>query len=235
MAWVEHAYPDAEALTAAVAARLHAACAEALQAHGRATLALAGGRTPLPIYRALAATTLHWPQVVALPGDDRCVTHDHPASNVSALRAAFAMADGLVVESLTVADGDPDASLAHARRALAPLHATAFDAVVLGMGEDAHTASLFPGNPALPAAMAPDAGEDAFALVPDPLPPEAPFPRITLGLARLLRARHLHLLVTGARKREVLRAAQATHDPLHMPVSAVLHAPEVTVHIHWSP
>lgn len=235
MAWVEHAYPDAEALTAAVAARLHAACAEALQSRGRATLALAGGRTPFPIYRALAATALYWPQIVALPGDDRCVAHDHPASNVTALREAFAMADGLVVESLTVADGDPEASLAHARRTLAPLHAIPFDAVVLGMGEDAHTASLFPGNPVLASAMALDAQDDAFALVPDPLPPEAPFPRITLGLARLLRTRHLHLLVTGARKREVLRAAQATHDPLRLPISAVLHAPETTVHIHWCP
>ena len=235
MAWVEHACPDAEALTAAVAAQLHAACAEALQSRGRATLALAGGRTPFPIYRALAATALYWPQVVALPGDDRCVAHDHPASNVTALREAFAMADGLVVESLTVADGDPEASLAHARRTLAPLHATPFDAVVLGMGEDAHTASLFPGNPVLAPAMALDGDDDAFALVPDPLPPEAPYPRITLGLARLLRARHLHLLVTGARKREVLRAAQATHDPLRLPISAVLHAPETTVHIHWCP
>lgn len=103
------------------------------------------------------------------------------------------------------------------------------------MGEDAHTASLFPGVAALPAALAADAAEDAFAIVPDPLPPEAPFPRITLGLARLLRARSLHLLVTGARKREVLRAAQAAHDPLRMPIAAVLHAPDTTVHIHWSP
>lgn len=235
MAWVEHHHPDVDALAAAVASQLRDACTDALQAHGRATLALAGGRTPFPIYRALAATPLDWSRVIALPGDDRCVAHDHPASNVTALRQAFADANGLVVESLTTPDGDPAASLAHARASLAPLHAIPFDAVVLGMGEDAHTASLFPGNPVLASAMALDADEDAFALVPDPLPPEAPFPRITLGLARLLRARSLHLLVTGARKREVLRAAQAACDPALRPISAVLHAPETTVHIHWSP
>jgi 6-phosphogluconolactonase len=234
MAWIEHDYTDTAALTAAVAGHLHAACADALRARGHASLALAGGRTPFPIYRALAAERMPWSNIVAMPGDDRCVAHAHAASNVAALRDAFAAADGLRIEALTVADGDPQASLQHARSMLAQ-HRDAFDAVVLGMGEDAHTASLFPGAEALPSAMAMDAREDAFLVVPDPLPPEAPFPRITLGLARLLRAGSLHLIVTGARKRDVLRAAQATHDPLRMPISALLHAPDAVVHVHWSP
>ena len=59
--------------------------------------------------------------------------------------------------------------------------------------------------------------------------------RITLGLARLLRARSLHLIVTGARKRDVLRAAQTAHDPLRAPISALLHASGTVVHLHWSP
>lgn len=235
MAWIEHHYTDRDALTAAVASALRDVCAEALDARGSAMLALAGGSTPFPIYRALAAAPLDWSRATILPGDDRCVAHDHPASNLRALREAFAAASGLRIAALTAVDGDPDASLAAARATLAPLHAAAFDAVVLGMGEDAHTASLFPGVAALPAALAAAAAEDAFAIVPDPLPPEAPFPRISLGLARLLRARSLHLLVTGARKREVLRTTQAAHDPLRMPISAVLHAPDATVHIHWSP
>ncbi len=235
MAWVEHHYTDRDALTHAVADILRAECAKALDARGSAALALAGGSTPFPIYRALAAAPLDWSRATILPGDDRCVAHDHPASNLRALREAFTATSGLRILPLTAEDGDPVASLAVARAALAPLHAVALDAVMLGMGEDAHTASLFPGVAALPAALAADAAEDAFAIVPDPLPPEAPFPRITLGLARLLRARSLHLLVTGARKREVLRAAQAAYDPLRMPISAVLHAPDTTVHIHWSP
>ena len=236
MAWTEHEYPDVDALTAAVADQLRAACETALRADGTALIALAGGKTPFPIYRRLAsADGIDWPRVVALPGDDRCVGREHSASNAAGLRAAFAAAHGLRIQSLTADDGDPDASLAYARAALAPLHDQAFDAVVLGMGEDAHTASLFPGADALPGAMAVDSTEDAFLLVPNPLPPEAPYPRITLGLARLLRARSLHLIVTGARKREVLRAAQSAYAPLHAPISALLHAPDAVVHVHWSP
>lgn len=234
MAWIEHDYADSGALTTAVAAQLREGCALALQQRGHALLSLAGGRTPFPVYRALAANALDWAHVVAMPGDERCVAHTHAASNVAALREAFSAAQGMVIESLTVADGDPQSSLAHARTMLAT-HDEAFDAVVLGMGEDAHTASLFPGAEALSEAIAKDAGEDAFLLVPNPLPPEAPFPRITLGLARLLRARSLHLIVTGARKRDVLRAAQAAHDPLRAPISALLHAPDAVVHVHWSP
>lgn len=234
MAWIEHDYTDSDALTVAVTAQLHDRCASALQQRGHALLSLAGGRTPLPIYRALASSALDWANIIVMPGDERCVPHMHAASNIAALREAFATAQGLRIESLTVADGDPQASLAHARTMLAA-HAEAFDAVVLGMGEDAHTASLFPGADALREAMAKDAEDDAFLLVPKALPPEAPFPRITLGLARLLRARSLHLIVTGARKREVLRAAQTAHDPLRAPISALLHASGTAVHLHWSP
>jgi 6-phosphogluconolactonase len=234
MAWIEHDYADSDALIAAVTAQLHDRSVSALKQRGRALLSLAGGRTPLPIYRAFADSTLDWANVVAMPGDERCVPYTHAASNIAALQEAFAAADSIRIESLTVADGDPQASLAYARTMLAA-HTEAFDVVVLGMGEDAHTASLFPGADALREAMAKDAAEDAFLLVPKPLPPEAPFPRITLGLARLLRARSLHLIVTGARKRDVLRAAQTACDPLRAPISALLHASGTAVHLHWSP
>ena len=110
----------------------------------------------------------------------------------------------------------------------------AFDAVLLGMGADGHFASLFPGAANLAEGMAIDSGIDAIATLPDPLPPEAPFARISLTLPRLLHARAIHLVVTGADKRVVLRNAQ--HDAASkFPVAALLHAPGPHVHIHWSP
>jgi 6-phosphogluconolactonase len=232
MAWIEHLYVDADALAASLAARLEDIVREAIAARGHAMLALAGGRTPFPAYRALAACALDWHKVVLMPTDERCVPHDHPACNLREMRAAFAPAEGVRFASLTVDDGDPERSLAQARTLLSQ-HAGAFDAVVLGMGNDAHTASLFPGAERLAEALDMAKPVDACRIDPRPLPAEAPFPRITLSAARLLNARSIQLAITGEGKHAVLREAQAAHDPLRHPVAAILHAP-VTVLIHWS-
>lgn len=234
MAWVEHTYPDGAALAASLSVALRLAAGEALASRGHALLSLAGGRTPLPAYRAFAALPLDWPKVVLVPGDDRCVPHDHPASNVGELRRIFEPADGVRIEPLTTADGDPAASERQARAMLAR-HAEPFDLVVLGMGGDAHTASLFPGASQLPEALDPRSTLEACRVDPDPLPPEAPFPRISLTAARLLRTRALHLVVTGEAKRAVLDRVYASPDPLRQPVAAILHAPGALVHVHWSP
>ncbi|MFC5579051.1 6-phosphogluconolactonase [Lysobacter niabensis] len=233
MAWIEHSYADGDALGAALAARLEVITSEAMAARGHATLALAGGRTPFPAYHALAARPLDWDRVSILPTDERCVPHEDPASNLRGMRAAFAQAAGLHLLPLTTEDGDPDRSLALARATLSQ-HAGDFDAVVLGMGNDAHTASLFPGAVNIGEALDPASPDDACRIDPVPLPPEAPFPRISLTAARLLRARSFHLLITGEAKLAVLRQAQTSADPLRHPIAAILHAPDAVVHIHWS-
>lgn len=232
MGWTLRPYDHADALAAGVADALADACATALSERGGAWLALAGGRTPFPIYRALAARPLRWPDVAVVPSDERCVPHDHDASNVRALREAFAAASGVRIESLTTPDGDPDASEAHAQALLARAPAR-FDAAVLGMGSDAHTASLFPGGRQLRAALDPRGAARACRVDPDPLPSEAPFPRITLTAVALLDARQLHLVITGDAKRAVLERASDAADPLRHPIAAILLAPAVDVQVHW--
>ena len=243
MAWQEHTYRDGAALAEALAQTL-AACAQDKRENGTGTpepgdilLALAGGRTPWPAYRAFAQRAMDWPRIRIVPTDERCVPHAHAACNLRELREAFTPATGVRLDPLTVADGDPARSEAHARDlfASAPYAERDFDLVLLGMGQDGHTASLFPGAPQRAEAMSPDDRRTACRIDPDPLPPEAPFPRITLTLSRLLRTRALHLAIVGDAKRAVLRAAQASADPARHPISALLHAPHTLVHVHWSP
>ena len=234
MGWVEHDHANGTALAEALAEQLHACCRDAIERRGRARLALAGGSTPLPAYRLLGARDLDWSRVWIVPTDERCVPHAHPASNVKALRAAFAQASGEHIEALTTPDGDPARSESCARK-LFEREPEDFDAVVLGMGLDAHTASLFPGAPQIDEALDPDKALDACRIDPLPLPPEAPFPRITLTLPRLLRTRTLMLALSGEEKRAVLRLAQAGDASHRRPISAFLHATGATVHVHWSP
>jgi 6-phosphogluconolactonase len=238
VAWIEHDHTDIDALIDGVASRLQAACTDAIRARGAAWIALAGGRTPLPIYSRLAATPLDG-TITAIPTDERCVPHTHAACNLRALREAFAPNDAIHMAGLTVADGDQAASLAQARSLLA-VNAQPFDFVLLGMGADGHFASLFPGAANLAEGLARDSGHAAIAILPDPLPPEAPFPRISLTLPRLLHAREIHLVVTGDDKRRVLRHAQLQDHGEgalagHAPVAALLHARDHHVRIHWSP
>lgn len=238
MGWIEHDHASSDALVTHLVTTLIDASNYAAREHRSAWLALAGGRTPLPIYAALAAA-VPFAALTVVPTDDRCVPHTHPACNATALRMAFTGHAGIVVNPLTREDGDEQASLNQTRAMLA-LNQQPFDAVLLGMGADGHFASLFPGAYNLAEGLARDSQTDAIATLPDPLPPEAPFARISLTLPRLLRAREVHLVATGEDKRRVLRHAQhqdsagACADGRY-PVAALLHAREHRVQIHWSP
>ena len=146
MQMIEH--PDFDSLSTTVAETLARACVEAIESRGNAVLALAGGSTPMPVYRRLAETELDWSRIDLLPGDDRWVAHDHPACNLRAMRDAFSpVAARFRALTPEHPDAAPDTEVAEAT--LAEL-GSPFDACVLGMGADGHFASLFPGCTGLP-------------------------------------------------------------------------------------
>lgn len=235
MTWNECHYENGAALAASVAARLAESAVTAIAGRGRALFALAGGSTPFPLYRYWASMTdTDFARVTVVPTDERCVPHDHPACNGRALVDAFARASGIDIRFLTPPDGDVDRAADHANAALADLDQP-FDAVVLGMGLDGHVASLFPGAVQLAAALS-DGAPAAMRVDPEPLPPEAPFARISLSGPRLRRSRSLHLVIAGQAKLDVLRHAQAlSADWRTLPVAALLHDPTCLMHVHWSP
>jgi len=231
MQWIEH--PDFQTLTDAVAGTLAEACREALAARGRAAMALAGGSTPMPVYRRLAGHALEWARVTLVPGDERWVARDHPACNLRAMREAFAGADARFAP-LTPPRPENAPALDAARAALAGIELP-FDACVLGMGGDGHFASLFPGARELAGALDPQCASPLTLVHPDPLPADAPFTRISLTLPPIAASRRLLLLVRGEGKRETLRTAIDSGDRMAFPVAALLAQPDLPLEIHWSP
>src|SRR4249919_1381215 len=114
MGWIEHDHADTDALIAHVAGELERSCRDAIRERGAAWLALAGGRTPLPVYARIAASNFSG-IISAIPTDERCVPHDHPTCNLRALREAFGASDAIVVNGITAEDGNETASLKQSR------------------------------------------------------------------------------------------------------------------------
>ena len=173
-------------------------------------MALPGGSTPFPILALLTARDLAWDRIVVYPTDDRLVPEDHPASNTGKLRA--------LLEPLGVdVCGLDDVALTPGGAAL-----PWFVLVWLGMGTDGHVASLFPNTD--PVAADP---EWIRRLTPDPLPPEAPFDRITLTMPALLNSGELVFVIRGDDKRRLFEsAAQGAND---LPVARLLAACDTPV------
>ena len=166
---------------------------------GPVAICLPGGSTPFPILRLLAQTLTDWSGIEVWPGDDRIVPEDHAASNTGKLRTLL---EPLGARVVALEEGAK------------PPH---FALVWLGMGADGHIASLFPNTD-------PQVDEPARIkrLTPDPLPPEAPFDRITLTIPALLDSDALMFVIRGEDKREVFDAAVAGgHD---LPVARLLGA-----------
>lgn len=151
-------YPDAERLARAAAEHFVTQAAEAIAARGQFTVALAGGSTPRATYALLAAEEVDWPSVHVFWGDERCVPPDHPDSNYRLAREALLDHVPLTTGNVHRIRGEisPEEAAADYERTLRSFFArrpegptARFDLILLGMGEDGHTASLFPGTAAL--------------------------------------------------------------------------------------
>ncbi|MDB5429075.1 MAG: pgl [Caulobacter sp.] len=218
---------DARSAAHAAGAAIAAALADGIAQRGHAGFAGAGGRTPGETYAWLSTADLAWDKVTVTLTDERWVDPDSPQSNEALLRDTLLQDRGAAARLLPLwsAAPSPEAAADAAGPVLA--EQLPLDAVLLGMGEDGHFASLFPGSPVLAEGLDPD-GQRLVVAAPvgEPMPPQ---PRISLTLAALLQTRLLILLVTGEAKLKALEA------PDGLPISALLTQTRTPVRILWAP
>ena len=223
-------YDSVDELADAVAGDVGFIVESALDARGACLLALPGGKTPRPVFAKLAAAKLDWRKVTIIPTDDRLVPMQDERSNVRAIAQAFLPTGARVIPIAAEID---DYRLA-GNSADARLQDLAWppDLCWLGMGEDGHTASIFAGPDLADALDAPKARR-AVGVMPDPMPDEAPVPRVTLTRAAILSARTILITITGANKRELLEGAIADGQSSKLPIGRVLAEAEQPIDIHW--
>jgi 6-phosphogluconolactonase len=216
----------------ALAQQVAAALRDGLALRSAASLAVPGGRTPMPLFHALREADLDWSRVGVTLTDDRWVGETHAASNGALVRRELLVTRAATARFHPLYDGSATAvgAAASVWQSLAPLPRP-FDAVVLGMGDDGHFASLFPGSPGLSAALNPAAPPACVAMQA----PSEPASRISLNLAALLATRRLFLFITGNHKRDLLLAAARRDGHAVLPVAALLAQRVPMPEVFWAP
>ncbi|MCR8547355.1 6-phosphogluconolactonase [Salipiger sp. P9] len=218
------AYPDREMLAMDLANQIAGELRAALGHQERAALAVPGGSSPGPVFDTLCAADLDWSRIDVLLTDERWVPERSERSNTRLLRQRLLVERAAAARYLPLyaEAARPEEKLAELAEAIAP--ALPLSVLLLGMGADLHTASLFPGADLLAQALS----DEAPILLPMRAP-GAPEPRITLTAPVLDGALKKHVLIYGAEKRDVLEKARGL-PPAEAPVNAVLD--EATV--HWA-
>jgi 6-phosphogluconolactonase len=231
--WVhEHRFPDSMALAHALAGELKVDLEEAIGVRGSGSLVVSGGRTPAKLFSVLRTEKLDWAKVWVTLADERWVDVTVPESNEKFVREALLTDRAAAAHFVGLKNpaGTPEGGADWAGRALTRVPRP-FDVVVLGMGDDGHTASLFPGSLALSKALDSTVAPGCIAV--NAL--AAPHARVSLNLAALLDARRIVLHIEGESKWQVYQRALAPGSAAELPVRAILHQKEVPIDVYWAP
>jgi 6-phosphogluconolactonase len=225
-------YPDLNTLSNVLADKIVAALAAALAARGSASLVVSGGKTPTTLFQILRVKDLDWSCVHIALVDERWVDPSRADSNEHLVRSELLRDKAAAARfiGLKNAAPTPDLGAASAWKSFAGVPRP-FDMVVLGMGDDGHTASLFPNSPNLANALD-TANAPACVGMWAPVTPQ---PRMSLNLAALLDTRQIVILLNGAAKWRTYVSASAPGPVPDMPVRAVLRQTRTPVEVMWAP
>lgn len=221
-------YRNAEELTVHFAGKITAILDAAIKAKGQASILVSGGRTPLPLFKALSESDIDWSKVVISLADERWVSPEDDASNEKLVRAnllqgnaASATFIGMKTEHENAADAVVELQSRYEQMSW-PV-----DVLILGMGEDGHTASLFPCSEQI------QDGLKTSAKLLAVQPTTAPHQRMSFSLNALLQSENIFLHLTGESKKAVLENALAGDNALEMPIRAVIQ--NADVELVWAP
>lgn len=222
-------FPDPEDVAEIASAEVSALLQAGIADRGAASLVVPGGRTPGLFLGKLSHRALAWDKVRVSLSDERWVDADSPDSNEALLRRTLIAnaAAGSTLVPLYTGAASPEDGRAEAEKRIGAMPRP-FDAVVLGMGDDGHFASLFPGEPALVTGL--DLSFKGLCVAARG--PAGGPPRLSLTLAALAAARHIYILATGAHKREVWQSAA---DDASLPAHALHRLTGVPVDFLWCP
>ncbi|WP_347901610.1 6-phosphogluconolactonase [Pseudomonas purpurea] len=214
----------AEGLALKVARQL----SEAIDTKGCATLVVSGGRSPVAFFQHLAKQTLEWSKVVVTLADERWVPVEHADSNAGLIKRYLLQGPAVKAKFLSLysVSASLEEAAQQADRLLGEL--LSIDVLVLGMGDDGHTASLFPGSPNLAEALQADGTRRCWPM----LAPTVPHQRLSMSRALLASAQYTALSISGQSKLTTLSAALAGDDVAAMPIRAFL---QPTLEIYWCP
>ncbi|MCQ0988861.1 6-phosphogluconolactonase [Jiella marina] len=230
---VLHRYESREALAEALAAGVAAVLAGAIATRGVATLAVSGGSTPKRFFERLSKAEIDWADVTVVLVDERWVPEEHERSNAGLLRRHLLQGPAAAAhfEPFYMGSDEPEEVFDELTDRFQRL-GRRFDAVILGMGTDGHTASWFPNAPGLGDCLT----RDPHAPVGIVRPETSPEPRVTLTLPMIVDARLLALHIEGEDKLSTYEAASAEGPVEDMPVRAVLRATrQEPLNIFWAP
>jgi 6-phosphogluconolactonase len=223
-----HEFKSPVLLADGLALKVAKQLSDAIDARGTATLVVSGGRSPVAFFQNLAKQKLDWSKVVVTLADERWVPVEHADSNAGLLKRYLLQGPAAKAQFLSLysASTNLEQAAEQADRLLAEL--PAIDVLVLGMGDDGHTASLFPNSPNLSDALKVDGTRRCYPM----LAPTVPHQRLTMSRALLASAKTTVLSISGQSKLTTLSAALAGDDVAAMPIRAFL---QPTLEIYWCP
>lgn len=223
-------FAKVEHLNRSFARRISQMLSAGIEESGRASLVVSGGRTPAALFEALSKTNVDWSKVDISLADERWVDVEDDASNEKMLRSTLLKNNAAAANFIGLKTSHSDATDAVelCTSNLAQIHRP-FDVLILGMGEDGHTASLFPCSAEVNQGLDLESGNSYIAVQPT----TAPNQRMSLTLPALLNSNHIFLHLTGESKKQVLEQALAGDDEAAMPIRAVIN--NASVELMWAP